>query len=768
MKRLLILLMSTIILSWEVCAETHTEQVIIPFKITDFEFSTENDNSKRIFCTNDSYVYEETNAPAIPIMSYNYVIPSRCIYKSSTISVRKHLIASDCVLAANPIPIPTDGSATNPAKYATPYVLKNYPSSNCEFVQETNWKNASIFHFRTTPFIYDARMKNLYFIDQITLNITYEDSDSSNTNGIRNITKEMLCIANNQVDTTLLNNSLTPSYTYEQSDYDYIIITSSNLVEAFEPLVVWKNKKGVRAKVETIENIDNYYEGESLPIKIKNFIQQEYFEHKLQYVLLGGDNDIVPTFHAYTYVNGRKEETEGLIPCDIFYSTMFDKDPTWDKNGNGIPGELDDGLSLSPLVYVTRALVSTDSEVEIFVNKILNYEQHPKWKNNILMTGAESSHRSPSGKSLPDIHGNMLYSKVIYPLWSGTLSRFYDTSTSFTNGASYDLTSVNLQAQLSSGYSFIDMNCHGSINSWALEIGNYSSSLCKSLKNDYHSIILTDACHTNNFEDSSSTCLSRSFMNNPNNGVVAYWGSSREGWFVKEDTYYKGSRVFAESFYKYLFKESSFEKNYGKCCSIAKYDLVNHTRDYNVERWLSLSINPIGDPEVPIFTETPKQFNPHSIKTSIMSKFFFNEEGCRACVMSVEDNGNSYYKVYKDVNSLRLIDIPVECTLCITKQNFIPYICKIGPIQTSSPIIPHIESCSSDSNTALVRLTDVEDSEGLSLKISSMYGNPERNRIVENGESTVSFDISSLEEGIHIVSLYSGDEVLDAEQIIKR
>jgi hypothetical protein len=52
--------------------------------------------------------------------------------------------------------------------------------------------------------------------------------------------------------------------------------------------------------------------------------------------------------------------------------------------------------------------------------------------------------------------------------------------------------------------------------------------------------------------------------------------------------------------------------------------------------------------------------------------------------MSSKDNGNSYYKVFDNVDSIFLSEIPEECSICITKQNYIPRIYNVTCIQNQA------------------------------------------------------------------------------------
>ena len=79
----------------------------------------------------------------------------------------------------------------------------------------------------------------------------------------------------------------------------YIIITADSLKSSFQPLVHWITRKGIRATVVSVEDILAHYSGD--PVSgiydsagaVRGFLIDNY-PQGLQWVLLGGDEEIVP------------------------------------------------------------------------------------------------------------------------------------------------------------------------------------------------------------------------------------------------------------------------------------------------------------------------------------------------------------------------------------------------------------------------------------------------------------------------------------------
>lgn len=458
---------------------------------------------------------------------------------------------------------------------------------------------------------------------------------------------------------------------------DYVVITSSGLKESFGPLIEWKRTKGVRARIITMEDISNDYEGNTVQLKIKKCIRDLYANNGLKYVLLGGDDTVVPVQGCYGKAG---EALDMTIPTDLYYG-CFSGDFNWDADGDGIYGENTDKVDLTPAVFVTRAPVRTASHVIAFVDKILRYEKTPTangWNNNILMAG---NRLFSDGDA--EAKGEILFSKYISPCWNGGRKRFYDTTTDFSGGEAYDVTAANLQNQLSQGYAFVDMMTHGSQTEWATETGDsYSSSYGSSLNGGKFTIITTNACKTNAFDSSENIgtqdpCLSESLIRNANSGVVAYLGCSRSGWGIKGKEDIGTSLQYEAQFYKALLSSTITDKNFGVIVAAAKSAMASLCKHNPTYRCVQYGLNPIGDPEMPVFIDTPQSFTDVSVKKNATSLTVnTNVPDCRICVM--DSNGGVYYSVFENAQNAIFFNVPSNVSVCVTKQGYIPEVVNIS------------------------------------------------------------------------------------------
>lgn len=676
------------VLSLTVSAIQKDETFNLHFSESDYSYSYD-ENEDLVITANDLMAsYSEADEPRLPFVATNIAIPRGKRYLSSSAQCIKRLIKSNVKLASGPMVVPTDGSVETIPQNEIVYEEKVYPKYNCRYSTTTYWSNNSMLHFLSCPFVYDAVEKNLYFIDTIELTVTTDDQQTNvpkraqepNTGFLRSIAFNPEAIDETSNDIVALSDVA--------ERIDYVIITSSALKESFERLLNWKRKKGLYSIITTVEDINSMYADGDCQLKIKKYLYDLYINHSLKYVLLGGDNTVVPPRGCYITYSNLDIEHENA-PADLYYA-CFDGNFEWNANGNGLYGETGDGVNFTQSVFVSRVPVRTVSDTNAFVDKLLNYEQTPCWLENILSCGAKLAGYNTEGKSDAECKGDKIYEEVIEPYWNGTRTKFYDTYTDFVGGADYDLTPTNLMNELSHGYAFMDMATHGSPTVWGLERDSlYSSMHGRMQTNICSTIITTTSCHTNAFDSSHvgypDPCLSESLIRNPHSGVVAYLGSSREG-IERRGEDLGPSCQYDSQFYKNLFSPTISDKNYAKIVALAKAAMVTNCYWNSSERWLQFAINAVGDPEMPIFTSKPQNFDNVKIYRSSNSTTCIDAgiEGCRICFMSENDNGNSFYKVCENVKTVSLDNLPVSCSICITKQGYIPYQYRIYLLQNET------------------------------------------------------------------------------------
>lgn len=665
--------------SLQVCFADNVKKVSVTFDKDDFTLSTNAMGLLEIKSNKQIASYGvDVSEPGLPIISVDVLIPEGNSFSGLTIATSKSLVREDVVMIANPraqiTMIPQKEVVIDIPQYAK----KIYPTVLGEYICTTRMDGYTILNFLVSPFEYDAASKKLYLNEKITLTINLKATNeriatySKNRKDVSDIVKSLV-INSEDVDVRdISTQNVTINNSVEK--IEYLIVTSNALVPSFQSMARWKKVKGVPSKIISIEEIEAKYDGETTPIKIKNCLYDFYKNKGLKYVLLGGDDTIVPVERCKIETLVCKTDS---MPADLFYA-CFGGSFNWDGNKNGVYGEVDDKIGMIPSIYVTRLPIRTPVDVAAYSSKMLAYEKVPlkgNWGNNILMAGNILWDYLTPTQTDSEGKGDALYDEYIKPYWNGTRKKFYDSYTDFEGGADYELNIANLQKQLSNGYNFFQMITHGYQRAWKLETEKYHEYDAENLQSNGFTIITTTACQTNQFDDPKfEPCLSEAFIRNADNGVVAYLGCSRYGIDLHGDCL-GPSMLYEAEFYKNLFSETIENKNFGAIVASAKLALRSRSRHEEEFRWLQLGLNPIGDPEMPIFTTTPQQFSGIIIESENgIIKVNTGVEGCNICVMSVNDNGDSFYKVQKNVREAIFTNINGTASLCITKQNYMPFV----------------------------------------------------------------------------------------------
>lgn len=640
---------------------------------------------------------DDVTDPGLPLLGINVAIPCGTVFQSFSVTGSKHVIQSNVLVATNPLVFSTNVTSPPSSSAIPDYEKKVYPSTTVKYVSTNTMDGYTMVCFLVSPFEYDATKGELRFYEQISMqvNLVNDKSASFITSPFigKNAKQWIRQLVINPEDvedpspseaSPKMMISLSPT-----TPVDYLIITSSSLLSSFDELVAWKRTKGIRTEVISLDSIDHNYSGNTIQLKIKNCLYDYYTNRGLKYVLLGGDDTVVPVQHCYAKVV--KPDTIISIsdmPSDLYYACFggwFD----WDGDCDGVLGEVSDGIDFAPSIYVSRLPIRNQEHVAAFLNKLICYERNPlskPWHDNILMAGVKFSDTLVKDKSDAEAKADNLYNNYILPYWSGSRFKIFDTYTDFPNGSRYPLTTNDLQTQLQRGYTFMEMGTHGLEDHWDLQNCTcYFNTDASSLQNEGFTIINTVACFTNAFDchhyNFPDPCLSEAFIRNPNNGVVAYLGCSREGWASAGNNSLVYSYSYEKNFYKYLFNNSKKFRNYAEIVAIAKMQNINNCGYDGAYRWVQLGLNPIGDPEMPVYTQTPIEFNNCTI--SYMDSYIAVNTGtdsCTICVMSTEDNGASYYDVRNYVSSAVFPNIDEEVSVCITKHNYVPEIFIVGSV----------------------------------------------------------------------------------------
>ena len=674
-------------------------------KIVEIQFNTEDFYLKETFYTYKGnstsqiapsvfmeYIYnQKTGEPALPYYYADILVPSDAVFISFNPDHSEKDYAENIVIEPVQIPVPTMEMNSLPERTEPDPEIYNsgmpYPADPVEYVGTRNLSRYRIFSFRVSPFIYYPAENKLALADNITFTIEYKHGDQKeyrwDDGTFRGIVKN---IVENPED--IDNNSLREP---KDDDIKYLIITEQTFTDDFQPLADWKTQKGMPAEIVAVEDIYTNYSGSTDQLKIKTCIQDYYINKGTVWVVLGGDETVVPDLNSYGNVSDYY--TDNTMPADLFYG-CFDDEFDWNGDGDGKNGEVEDDIDMDPEVFIARAPIRTANHIDAYVSKVLAYEQSPAtsdFVNKMLLSGLQLWN-TWSGHSDADWRSEVMWSDHIDPLWGGTRYKFYDTDTDF-GGDSYDITYTNMSTQLNDGYGYMHMATHGLQEDWSMESGSYYSTTQAGSQTNTNKqgVIVTIACITNAFDGDyygSDPCLSEAFIRNDQGGCAAYFGSSRYGWGNSDQTTdFGASFTYNSRFFNMLFQAQPVDNSYmfGAVAAACKAEYISSSASNGAMRWLQFNLNPIGDPAMDLHTDDPSTFTVNvsqsviPIGNSVEITIGTGIAGALVCLSKEDD---VYIYGYAD-NSGNFACTPTpetlgEITVTATAHNRIPNISTIS------------------------------------------------------------------------------------------
>lgn len=765
MKQLFLFLL-TLVSALHLSAEKQTYS--FKFDEGDFQITISSGDSLSIASIKKPAMYPDTSRPCIPSLSKNIALVGKGDIANIYVDVKKRLIRTSVKLQNAPDIYSTDVNPKYVKTISRPYEQKIYPDTCCSLRETTDIDGVRVLHFTVTPYVYDAQMGDLYFIDSMTVTLDIEhNSRRSAPISLRKDKADQLRYLVENYD-EIDNIPVMQSNLSDDERVEYLIITKSSLKSAFEPLAEWKRKKGVPSKITTLEEIESQYSGRTIPMRIKEYIKDMYENYGTMFVLLGGDVLHIPTVPCY--VNPEKENNPNDtttrcfdIPADIYYSCLESLE--WDTNGDGLYGEFDDdSINITPMICVTRAPARDQADVKTFVDRTIEYEQAPNSNYALLQAGYSLNFNTTSEE-----YADLMYKNVIYGKAYLESKKFFDTYT--YSGES--LSQVSFTNELAKGYQFAEIISHGLPDRWCDHAWGgktlFHLNNARDIKNSGHTLITTSACLTNKFDTDetyyANPCLSEALFRNPKSGIIGYIGSSREGWFNGSEVTNTLSIAYECTFYEALLYDDirhPQEKNLGLLMLFTKSQMANFGDDSRRKyyyRWLFYSINAIGDPETPIFSKVPSEFNSatvYPVNSPTHIRVDTGVDNARVCVSSA--SGMKYYKI----DNGRIIDFDIDSAkydIWITKQNYIPKHLSYKPVILPLPETKII-SISPNPATNETKITFQVSEIGIDRKIliKKIFGGIEytfdiSDAYIYMSRGEVTINVSEMPKGLYLVSI---------------
>ncbi len=571
-----------------------------------------------------------------------------------------------------------------------------YPE-NFNFHQTTQFLNGhSIFMTTISPLKYNPKLQKAFYYKSISVIVTTEKTQKAQ-NALQNLSDNNLELVKDFIQ----NKNTLNLYSARNSrpdDYDLLIVTGENFVNDtnFDSLRTFYKNKGIVSNIVSVQSIYTSTEGVDNPEKIRNYIIQEYQNHNIQYVLLGGDVEIIPYRGFFCHVISGDGVESNDIPGDIYYSSL---DGNWNTDGDnhwGEPGEED----LLPDVSVARISFSNSEELQNQVHKSMTYQANPIQNdlNKQFLVG-EDLWQDPQtwGGDCADLfighHEDNGYTTDGIPA-SQPIEKLYDRDLPEHWGPSQLLTKLN------EGHNFIDHIGHSNatynMRLTNNDITNANFAQVNGINHNYE-ILYTHGCICGSFD--TDDCIAER-MTNIDNFLAAFIGNSRYGWFNEGQTEGPSehlNREFLNTIYTENRSEISYAHLRSKVISAPWVTAPDQWED-GALRWVYYDCNVLGDPLLHIWPDLPQEIQvDYNQQIAINSQNYTvtvsNNDGNVANVLcAILQNNEIIGKAYTDENGVANISITNSLTvgnakLSVWGYDILPQVFDLNVIATNQPYL---------------------------------------------------------------------------------
>lgn len=470
--------------------------------------------------------------------------------------------------------------------------------------------------------------------------------------------------------------------------FDILLITHETMVPLWSDYIDWKTKCGYYVAVETVQDIYASYQGVDNPDKIRNCIIHYYETFDLIYVFLAGDDEIIPHRGLYS--------SSGYVDNDIAGDCYFaGLDGNWNDDGDthwGEPNEAD----LRAEVYVSRAAVDSETEINNFVNKQMMYMRQPVVDEveTALMVGEDLGWPIWAWEYKEEVRlGTSSWGFQTAPFPPNFETRtLYETPGNYWSGLG-DLAPLMNQGPIYINHlGHADVDYMMQLNNSQVTVSNFTNN---GIDHNFY-LVYSQGCYCGSFDNRTtggsyvSDCITETFSTMPT-GAVAMITNSRYGWGHNTTT--QGSSQY--------YDKQFFDAIWGENITIAseantdsKTDCIPYI-DYNQNRWCFYELNLFSEPTLDLWTAEPTILPVNYAGELFLGANSFQVEvpgveGARVCLSK---DGEIYAVGFTDASGqcTLIMEIPIqsvgEADLYVTAHDRIPHEGQVLVIPPTGPYV---------------------------------------------------------------------------------
>lgn len=394
---------------------------------------------------------------------------------------------------------------------------------------------------------------------------------------------------------------------------EYLIITHEDLEDELIPFAEWKSQKGLFTRILTTEHIGSAYEGADLAMKMRNCVMDMEQRYDLDYLLIVGDYDKVPTRYTYNDYAYTAYGEPGYYATDGYFACV-DAGTTWNKDNDANyaePGEIDDPV---PDMAVARLAINSPSVLRSVLSDLIQRDKELPYSshNNVPIYMVGNPNPNPGDPVDVMDHFWDTYGEDVF---DDRETMHYDG----TGTMSFSKSSVKMV--MDDRHQFMGYFSHGTPTG----IPNlYDRSDVSDLSGNGHAgVFFAMACSTGWFDKPGTganyftgDCLAEALTETPGKGVAGYIGSSRLA-VGHIDTAYSGDAPgLMEDYWRGVGEAMNGNLN-STSGDIYRYAITRFASNFHPfpggasdgSLRTYLEYNLLGEPDAPLIIKEPEQLS---------------------------------------------------------------------------------------------------------------------------------------------------------------
>ena len=619
------------------------------------------------------YSTSEPGYPNLPLAVYNVVIPPDAeLTGVDVVSISTKTMTGEYNIFPSQRPqvlSNADSRLANGGNEFVPPDAKAYASSEAyparavSFTPSGSMGGYRIASIQVAPVRYYAAEKRLDVVTRIQVAVRYERSRHE----VVKLDQSQVDLMGENVRALVANpervSGWAPATRRLTADSlcDMLLITSSARAANFQPFVNWKTRRGIKTVVMKTESVYASYSGRDQQEKIRNCVKDYWQNHGLKWVLIGGDDGIVPVRTCRLTVEGNTEN----IASDMYYA---DLQYSWDSDNDDLFGEMEDSVDLCYDVFIGRTPVDNSaSQVATFFAKDTMFEKHQDTTRlKRVLYGSTMLFDPYHGRVI-----NRMIADIFPPGW--------------THAHLEDPADGVYAESLSQGFQLSHVAAHGNPETfsvmWDYEVSGLTNGLTRL------NFVNSMACESGWFDDGE--CLAEYLVKAANGGCIACMLNSRYGFGYPPAL--GPSELLDLQFYRYFVQ--GYATQFGTLGMLSKDYFRSLAMDQEVWRWCVFELNLFGDPTLHVWSEMPGTFTvtkPDSVPTGIQVVRITASDGSapvKGALVCLSKGTETYARGW--TNSQGWVDLLVAPTttgsldMSVSAQDFYPWDGNI-PVRGSS------------------------------------------------------------------------------------